>query len=158
MLEALAGFAPAFAFDDAFVAATRVVPMVHQASGMPVDIMLAGPGLEELFIGAAEPTLIAGVEVPVIRAEHLVVMKILTGRPRDLEDVAVIVAVRAESLDRSEVEQTHRDARVGSRSVGPAAALARDRASSPAKRPSASPRRARSYRETARTRRGSRAG
>lgn len=107
MLDALAGsgFAPAFAFDDAFVAATRVVPVVHQASGMPVDIMLAGPGLEELFIGAAEPTVIAGVEVPVIRAEHLVVMKILAGRPRDLEDVEGIVAVRGERLDRGEVEQ-----------------------------------------------------
>lgn len=65
MLDALAGwgFAPAFAFDDAFVTATRVVPVVHQTSGMPVDIMLAGPGLEELFIGAAEPTAIAGVEI-----------------------------------------------------------------------------------------------
>lgn len=43
------------------MAATRVVPIVHQASGMPVDIMLAGTGLEELFISAAEPTAIAGV-------------------------------------------------------------------------------------------------
>jgi hypothetical protein len=107
MLEALAGsgFASAFAFDDAFVAATRVVPVVHQASGMPVDIMLAGPGLEELFIGAAELTTIAGVEVPVIRAEHLVVMKILAGRPRDLEDVEGIVAAKSERLGRGEVEQ-----------------------------------------------------
>lgn len=107
MLDALvgSGFTPAFAFDDAFVAATRVVPVVHQASGMPVDIMLAGPGLEELFIGAAVLTTIAGVEVPVIRAEHLVVMKILAGRPRDLEDVAGIVTVQAERLDRGEIEQ-----------------------------------------------------
>lgn len=66
--------------------------------------MLAGPGLEELFIGAAEPTAIAGVEIPVIRAEHLVVMKILAGRPRDLEDVEGIVVARGERLDREEVE------------------------------------------------------
>lgn len=36
---------------------------------------------------AAEPITIVGVEDPVIRAEHLVVMKIPAGRPRDLEDV-----------------------------------------------------------------------
>lgn len=72
---------------------------------MPVDIMLAGPGLEELFIGSATPMIIAGVNVPLIRAEHLVVMKLLAGRPRDIEDVEGIVAARAHDLDREEVEQ-----------------------------------------------------
>jgi len=66
---------PAFEFDDTFVAGTRVVPVVHGPSGMPVDIMLAGPGLEELFIGSAAITTLASVSIPVIRAEHLAVMK-----------------------------------------------------------------------------------
>jgi hypothetical protein len=99
------GFAPAFEFDDAFVSATRVVPVVHRDSGMPVDITLAGPGLEELFLDAAEPVRIADIEVPVIRAEHLVVTKILAGRPRDIEDVEGVVAVRAGTLDREAIEQ-----------------------------------------------------
>jgi hypothetical protein len=30
-----------------FVARTRVLPFVHAASGTPVDVVLAGPGLEE---------------------------------------------------------------------------------------------------------------
>lgn len=98
------GFAPAFEFDEAFIAATRVVPVVH-SSGMPVDIMLAGPGLEEMFLEAAELTDIAGVDVPVISAEHLVVTKILAGRPRDLEDVEGIVVARAGTLDYKQIEQ-----------------------------------------------------
>jgi hypothetical protein len=107
LLDALAGsgFAPAFEFDDMFVSATRVVPVVHRVSGIPVDIMLAGPGLEELFLDAAELTVIAGVEVPVIRAEHLVVTKILAGRPRDIGDVEGVVVARGDTLDHQEIEQ-----------------------------------------------------
>jgi hypothetical protein len=35
--------------DDAFVAQTRVLPVAH-ASGVPVDVVLAGPGLKALFL------------------------------------------------------------------------------------------------------------
>ena len=98
------GFVPAFALDAEFISATRVIPMIHGVTGMPVDIMLAGPGLEEMFIAAAEKTSVAGIEVPVIRAEHLVVMKILAGRPRDIDDVEGIVAARRRTLDGEEIE------------------------------------------------------
>jgi hypothetical protein len=35
---------------DDFVERTRVLPMMHRATGMPVDVVLAGPGPEELFL------------------------------------------------------------------------------------------------------------
>src|SRR4051794_23762878 len=35
--------------DPSFVASTRVLPIVHAASGFPVDVVLGGPGLEERF-------------------------------------------------------------------------------------------------------------
>lgn len=34
-----------------FIAQTRVIPVVHRASGIPVDVVLAGPGLEEDMLG-----------------------------------------------------------------------------------------------------------
>ena len=34
----------------AFVKKTRVLPFLHPGSGMPVDVVLAGPGLEEIFL------------------------------------------------------------------------------------------------------------
>ncbi len=34
---------------DAFVETTRVLPFVHRVSRIPVDVVLAGPGLEEQF-------------------------------------------------------------------------------------------------------------
>ncbi len=46
---------------------------------MPVDIVLGGPGIEELFLERAEVHDIEGILVPVARAENLVVMKILAG-------------------------------------------------------------------------------
>ena len=38
------------AFSDAFVRSTRVLPLIHIESSMPLDVVLAGPGLEEQFL------------------------------------------------------------------------------------------------------------
>src|ERR1700733_4771965 len=46
------GFRPSVS-DTAFLEATRVLPVVHQPTGTPVDIVLGGPGLEELFLSRA---------------------------------------------------------------------------------------------------------
>jgi hypothetical protein len=35
--------------DSTFIETTRVIPLVHKPSRMPVDLVLAGPGLEDLF-------------------------------------------------------------------------------------------------------------
>ena len=44
-----AGFELRVADIDGFVEATRVLPFVHRESRIPVDVVLAGPGLEEQF-------------------------------------------------------------------------------------------------------------
>ena len=41
--------------DEAFLAATRVIPTEHAASGWRVDVVLGGPGLEEEFLRQAVP-------------------------------------------------------------------------------------------------------
>ena len=82
-----------------FVARTRVLPVVHVATGIPADLVLAGPGLKELFLERAEIRDIDGVKVPVARAEDIVVMKVLASRPKDLEDVVAILAARRGDFD-----------------------------------------------------------
>jgi Nucleotidyl transferase AbiEii toxin, Type IV TA system len=79
---------------EGFVEATRVIPLVHQTSRMPLDIVLAGPGLEEQFFVRATERRVGDVLVPVVSAEDLVAMKILAGRPRDMEDVASVLRAR----------------------------------------------------------------
>lgn len=82
-----------------FLARTRVLPVAHTATGIPADLVLAGPGLEELFLERAQIRDLDGVKVPVARAEDIVVMKILAGRPKDLEDVVAILAAHPDDLD-----------------------------------------------------------
>jgi hypothetical protein len=54
--------------DPEFVARTRVLPVIHVASGIPADIVFAGPGLEEMFLARAKRFEIDGVRVPVASA------------------------------------------------------------------------------------------
>ena len=73
---------------------------------MPVDIVLGGPGIEELFLERAETREIEGIEVPIATVEDLVTMKILAGRPQDLDDAAGMLRTRAEEIDLGHVRRT----------------------------------------------------
>ncbi|MDH4062875.1 MAG: hypothetical protein OEW19_00635 [Acidobacteriota bacterium] len=84
------GFSRRFAGAD-FMARTRVAPFVHGATSLPVDIVIAGPGLEDQFLARAATVDIEGTRVPVATAEDIVVMKVLAARPKDLEDVVAIL-------------------------------------------------------------------
>nr|WP_159397971.1 DUF6036 family nucleotidyltransferase [Sorangium cellulosum] len=80
--------------DIAFTHRTRVLPVLHLATGVAADVVLAGPGLEDLFLQRAQLHDLDGILVPVACAEDVIVMKILAGRPKDIEDVVAIAAAR----------------------------------------------------------------
>lgn len=92
--------------DDDFIDRTRVLPLVHASTGTALDIVLAGPGLEELFLERAVTHDIGGVRIPVARAEDVVTMKILAGRPKDFDDVYAILKVGGSDLDLDLVRTT----------------------------------------------------
>jgi hypothetical protein len=96
------GFTRRFA-DPAFIAQTRVVPVVHIATGLPVDIVLAGPGLEDEFLQRAVVQLIDGVPVPVVEIADLVILKVLASRPKDLDDVVTLLRTHGEGIDAARV-------------------------------------------------------
>ena len=91
---------------DDFVRRTRVLPFVFEPNGLPVDVVLAGPGLEELFLSRVVPVRVGSVTVPVISPEDLIVTKILAGRPKDVEDVRGILLERGGQLDLGTVRAT----------------------------------------------------
>lgn len=103
-----AGFALRVSDIDGFVESTSVLPLVHTPSRIPVDIVLAGPGLEELFFSRIEERCIGDVRVPVASAEDIVIMKVLAGRLKDLEDVAAIAGARGAGLDIDRIRTTLR--------------------------------------------------
>lgn len=84
---------------------TRVLPLFHRATGLPLDIVIAGPGLEEEFLDRAQEVDIAGMMVPVISPEDLVVTKLLAGRPKDLGDVRTILDERLPGLDLARIRR-----------------------------------------------------
>lgn len=96
---ARAGFDLRVANVREFVARTRVFPFTHSASGLALDVVLGGPGLEEEFLRTARQVDIGGLTVPVIGPEELIVTKVLAGRTKDLDDVGGILAAQEGALD-----------------------------------------------------------
>ena len=82
-----------------FVRKTRVLPFLHVSTNLPLDIVLAGPGLEEEFFRGAVRVEVHGATIPFISAPDLVVTKILAGRPKDIDDVRGIIQAQGAQLD-----------------------------------------------------------
>lgn len=100
-----AGFA--LAVDDAdFVRRTRVMPFIHLPTGMPLDVVLAGSGLEDEFLDRAVPTVIGGTRVPLIEVGDLIIAKVLAGRPKDLEDARGLWRIHHRTLDGHRIRTT----------------------------------------------------
>ena len=91
--------------DPRFVEQSRVIPLVHTASGLPVDLVLAGPGLEEEFFERAVARNVDDVTVPVIDISDLIVLKILAARPKDAEDVVTLLHTQTGTVDEGRVRR-----------------------------------------------------
>lgn len=91
---------------ELFVAQTRVLPFLNRPSQLPLDVVLAGPGLEEVFLGRVRWTKVEGLEIPLISPEDLVATKILAGRAKDLDDVRGVLRRRKSELDLAQVRAT----------------------------------------------------
>jgi hypothetical protein len=98
-----AGFELRIADPDAFLKATSVIPLFHPRTGMPLDLVLAGSGLETLFLDRAQQRDVGGLVVPVISPSDLLVAKILAGRTKDLEDAVGVLRERPDEVDLNAV-------------------------------------------------------
>jgi predicted nucleotidyltransferase len=84
------------------------MPFLHTATGMPLDIVLAGSGLEEDFLSRAKPTDIGGTSVPMIDLGDLIIAKVLAGRPKDIADATGLWRLHGVSLDVNRIRATLR--------------------------------------------------
>lgn len=92
--------------DPDFVRRTRVMPFVHEATGMPLDVVLAGSGIEDEFLKRAVLTDLGTTSVPVIDPADLIVAKLLAGRPKDMEDARALWRLHGGELDAARVRRT----------------------------------------------------
>jgi hypothetical protein len=86
-------------FDDA-----RVLLLIDSASGIELDIVLTGQGIEKGFHERARSGQFGSATLPVISPEDLVIGKVLAGRPQDLQDVEAVLAVQ-EVFDADHVRE-----------------------------------------------------
>lgn len=96
-----AGFALRIELGEEFLREARLLPLVHVATGMPIDLVIAGSNLHAEFLDRRRVVDIGGVRVPMISPEDLIVTKVLAGRPKDLEDVRGVL------LERPDVDLSH---------------------------------------------------
>ena len=87
------GFAPRI--DDAldFAETSRVLLVLHQPSGIPIDVVLGALPLEDEIVRGARYVEIAGIRLPLAAPESIVVMKTLARRARDIADIEGILEV-----------------------------------------------------------------
>jgi predicted nucleotidyltransferase len=83
---------------DAFVHDTNVLPLSDVSSGLRVDLIFSFTPYEAEAINRAVSVILDGVSVQFASAEDLIIHKLVAGRPRDIEDVAGVLA-RKPSLD-----------------------------------------------------------
>jgi hypothetical protein len=100
-----AGFVPRVENVRDFASRTRVFPFTHAASGLALDVVLGGPGLEEEFLRTARSIELDDLVVPVIAPEELIVTKILAARPKDLDDVRGILMAQKDTLDVERIRE-----------------------------------------------------
>jgi len=92
--------------DPEFVRRTRVMPFVHAPTGMPLDVVLAGSGLEDEFLARARPTNVGGTVLPLIDVADLVIAKVLAGRPKDIDDARALWKLHGGKTDAGRIRST----------------------------------------------------
>lgn len=109
LVEALtnAGCPPRLADPD-FVRRTRVIPIVHATTSVHADIVLAGPGIEDLFFERARERPFGELVIPVASPEDIIAMKLLAGRGKDIDDVRAILGAQKDSIDLTLLRETLR--------------------------------------------------
>ena len=99
-------FEPLFPGVDEVVRQAFILPLRHRKTGVKVDLSIGLSGFEQQLIERAKRVTVAGESLRIASSEDLVVMKLLAGRPRDIQDAQGIAVVRGEQLDWAYCQKT----------------------------------------------------
>jgi predicted nucleotidyltransferase len=91
-----------------FVSRTMVLPLIHPGSGIRVDIIFSFSTYEQEAIQRANLIKIENTEVHYVSVEDLIVFKIFSGRPRDIED-ARLIFVKQKNIDTDYIRMKLKD-------------------------------------------------
>ncbi len=85
---------------NSFIEQTRILPLKDATTGIRVDLIFTFIGYERLAIERAVNFAMKEDQVKVASKEDITIMKIVSGRARDLDDVAGVI-LRNRNLDES---------------------------------------------------------
>jgi hypothetical protein len=89
---------------EGFLKQTFVLPVLDPASNIRIDFVFSLSDYERQAIQRGRVVRLGGVDVRFVSLEDLIVTKVVSGRPRDLED-AVSVIRKNPGFDRGHVEK-----------------------------------------------------
>ncbi len=104
-----AGIEPRIPNAAEFAATTQVLLVRHATTMVDVDVSRAWLPFELEAIARAEMTTLAGVSLPVARAEDLVIYKMIAWRPRDQQDVERMLLLHGDTMDLERVRRHVRE-------------------------------------------------
>jgi len=87
------------------VAKTRVLT-VRATSGVPIDLIFGALPFEKDAIMRAAKMKLGGVTVRVCRPEDLVIHKVISDRPRDIEDMRFLITRHGKKMDKKALDRT----------------------------------------------------
>lgn len=88
-----------------FCRESQVLLMRETVSQVDVDVSIAWLPFELEAIAAAPTESVAGVRLPIARAEDLVIYKAIAWRPQDQQDVERLLALHADHLDLDRIRR-----------------------------------------------------
>ncbi len=93
------GFETTFPLSAELLAQLKLLRMVHVPTKVPLDVVIATGGIEQMVLARTRTVELSGVEVPLISVEDLIALKVLAGRRKDLDDVRGVLAAQAGRVD-----------------------------------------------------------
>ena len=98
-----------FSFDEKnpvkTIAGMPFVTLYYRCFQIPVDLFIARDEFQRLIIQRARSFRLGGMELDVISPEDLILVKLLSGRPRDIDDIRQILTENAGVLDFNYLSQ-----------------------------------------------------
>ena len=87
-----------------FARKTRVLP-VHASGGIPVDLIFAQWPFERQAIDQAVERTVGGTPVRVASLEYLLLLKLISDRPKDLDDASALLRRHQGNVDHASLEK-----------------------------------------------------
>jgi len=87
-----------------FVKQTMVLPAFDQSSGIRVDFIFSFSPYERQAVERAKTVKISGQEIRFASLEDLIIHKVFAGRPRDLEDIRILI-LKNRDIDGKYIER-----------------------------------------------------